>query len=125
MNMEMINTVKTNEGDMVFYFNTEDLKLLSSVKNLVLLPSGNETESVEKQLELFELQDVPEACVKNILAIESYKYIESQIEEVLEHTSTYLTKQAYNRLYIIMDFYMSGNELPTVLEAANELLSYF
>lgn len=125
--MEIINTVKTNEGDIVFYFSTEDLKLLSSVKNLVLLPSGNETESVEKQLELFELQDVPEVCVKNILAIESYKYIENQIEEILEHTSTYLTKQAYNRLYIIMDFYMDGNGLPTreVIEAANELLSYF
>lgn len=106
----------------------EDKKLASSITNLVLLPSNNNaTDFATKQLDkLFDMPNIPDEFSINVLAMESYKYIEKQIKEVIEPASKYLAGQAYYQLYSIMNFYINGG-LPTkeVQDTANELLSYF
>ena len=106
----------------------DDKKLASSITNLVLLPSNNNaTDFATKQLDkLFNIPNAPDVYSINVLAMESYKYIEKQIKEVLEPTSGHLAAKAYYRLYSIMNFYINGG-LPTkeVQDTANELLSYF
>lgn len=106
----------------------DDKKLASSITNLILLPSNNNaTDFATKQLDkLFNIPNIPDIYSINVLAIESYKYIEKQIKEVIEPTSGHLATQAYCRLYTILSFYINGG-LPTkeIQDVANELLSYF
>ena len=106
----------------------DDKKLASSITNLILLPSNNNaTDFATKQLDkLFGIPNIANEYSINVLAIESYKYIEKQIKEVIEPSSVYLAAQAYCRLYCILNFYINGG-LPTkeIQDVANELLSYF
>ena len=114
--------------DITLNTDIDDKKLASSITNLVLLPSNNNaTDFAIKQLDkLFGIPNMPDIYSVNVLAMESYKYIENQIEEIIEPASGYLAGQAYAKLYSIMNFYVNGG-LPTkeVQDTANELLSYF